>query len=233
MNELKRGFTVLIIVACALSASAEKVHLGKLGQALQRTPIYSRASESSRIYYRLKPFEYVVVNTSPTSRYLKVLMGNGSVGYVATAAVARLPYDVSVDRSTQKPVAGLSSNSNRQAIADYSLKFTGTPYKWGGNDPTKGIDCSGFVKFLYGQIGVSLPRTAAEQVRVGSPITKFEDLLPGDRLYFWSKKKSKVGHTGIYLGNGYFCHSSTSNGGVATDHLGKATWRNSLVAARR
>lgn len=65
------------------------------------------------------------------------------------------------------------------------------------------------------------------------PITRYEDLQPGDRLYFWSTSRNKVGHTGIYLGNGYFSHSSTTNGGVATDNLGNPHWQKMLVAARR
>jgi cell wall-associated NlpC family hydrolase len=121
----------------------------------------------------------------------------------------------------------------RSKMADYSLKFQGTPYVWGGNDELNGIDCSGFVKKMYGKIGLSLPRTAAEQALVGKPIYNLEDLQKGDRLYFWDKKRGKIGHTGIYLGDGNFVHSSSGRGGVATDYLGSDRWLKILVAARR
>jgi len=233
-----RVLSLVALSLLSLNAMAEKVVLGKLGQTLERTPIYQLPSTKSRVYYRAKAYEYIVVNSSPNPKYLKVLMSNGAQGYVASTSVARLPYDAVIDQtrdSSQSWRGSMSkgTSSGRAAIANYSLKFTGTPYKWGGNDPVNGIDCSGFVKFLYGQIGVSLPRTAAEQVKVGVPITRYEDLQPGDRLYFWSTSRNKVGHTGIYLGNGYFSHSSTTNGGVATDNLGNPHWQKMLVAARR
>lgn len=65
------------------------------------------------------------------------------------------------------------------------------------------------------------------------PITKLEDLQKGDRLYFWSKSRNKIGHTGVYLGNGYFVHSSSGKGKVTTDYLATPKWLNILVAARR
>lgn len=222
-------------LAClALPAVAQKVVLGKLGQAVNETKILSKPSGKARTYYKVKQFEYLVINAF-NENYLKVLLQNGKQGYVDVDDVARLPYDVTADKPsapTRDGAASLSSRS-RAGVANYSLKFQGTPYVWGGNDPQAGIDCSAFVKFLYGQIGVKLPRTAAEQAMVGKKITRLEDLQPGDRLYFWSSKRNKVGHTGIYLGNGYFNHSSSNNRGVATDYLGNPKWRNILVAARR
>ncbi|MBI3720982.1 MAG: C40 family peptidase, partial [Fimbriimonas ginsengisoli] len=125
------------------------------------------------------------------------------------------------------------ASRNGSALAQYSLNFVGAPYQWGGNSTMTGIDCSGFVKQIYGAIGVSLPRTAAEQVSVGQPILRLEDLQSGDRLYFWDSRRGKVGHTGIYLGNGYFVHSSSGKGGVSTDYLGAKKWLKLLVAARR
>lgn len=215
---------------------------GKLGQAIKDTKILSKPG--GRAYYSVKPYEYLVLRTSDKPSYYKVLLQNGRDGYVSSDAVARLPYDVmapaqaSAASSTSRfgsrtsATSRLSSNT-RAAVANYSLQFRGTPYEWGGNDPNRGIDCSGFVKYLYGQIGINLPRTAAEQVNVGTPITHLEDLQPGDRLYFWSSKRNRVGHTGIYLGNGYFCHASSNHSAVATDYLGTKHWLSILVAARR
>ena len=117
--------------------------------------------------------------------------------------------------------SGRGSQDLRGAVADYALKFKGTPYVWGGNNLTGGIDCSGFVKQLYGAIGLELPRTAAEQVNVGLQVQRLEQLQKGDRLYFWDYKRNCVGHTGIYLGNGYFVHSSMTHKGVDTDYLGE------------
>ncbi len=223
--------------------TANRAVLGKLGQAIKETAIM--AKPGGRVYYRVKPYEYLVLKTSDKPNTYKVLLQNGRDGYVNSDAVAKLPYDVTAPKKVAAPTrsnstfasrsSGTSSLSSRTraGIAEYSLNFRGTPYVWGGNDPNNGIDCSAFMKFLYGQIGVSLPRTAREQVNYGIPITRLEDLAAGDRLYFWSKSRNMIGHTGIYLGNGYFCHATSSKGQVTTEPLGTKKWLAQLVAARR
>jgi cell wall-associated NlpC family hydrolase len=232
-----RFFSILALLILCLPALAEKVVIGKLGQALNDAKIYSRASMRAHVYYHVKAYEYLVLRESSYEGFYRVVLANGGMGYVPVADVARLPYDVTADENkpeepTRRDNVELSSRS-RAAIAAWSRNFEGTPYKWGGNNPTRGIDCSAFVKFLYGQIGLNLPRTAAQQAMVGTPITRLENLQAGDRLYFWSSKRGMIGHTGIYLGNGYFEHSSSGHHGVATDYLGQKKWLAILVAARR
>lgn len=225
----------------AASARAEKVVLGKLGQALKETRIYSSPSSRSRIYYKVKAYEYLVIKPSKSATYWSVLLQNGRWGYAPKTLVAELPYDCTMDSGASTRTTGSVSSSQvsrgssttRAQAAQYGLQFTGTPYKWGGNDPNRGIDCSGFVKYLYGSIGINLPRTASEQAKVGQKITRLEQLQPGDRLYFWENKRGKIGHTGVYLGNGYFVHSSSGKGGVSTDYLGDPKWLKILVDARR
>ncbi len=208
--------------------------VGRLGQTLETTAIYQSASNRSRVYYRPKAFEYLVVRPKDGATYVPVVMSNGATGYIHKSKVAVLPYNCTVPAAQSRGTAPSRGDSDARAkIANYSLEFVGTPYKWGGNDIRRGIDCSAFVQQLYGKIGIDLPRTAAEQALVGQKITNVQDLRAGDRLYFWDKKRGKIGHTGIYLGNGYFSHSSTNNKGVATDDLTNPKWRNMLVAARR
>jgi cell wall-associated NlpC family hydrolase len=224
------------ILACALSAGAfcEKVVLGKLGQVTEPTKIYSRPTTHSQVYYKIKAYEYVVIKPG-NDAWFKVLLQNGSYGYVQTDAVAKLPYQVTANRQSrtaQRTYASIGSRGSASA-AQYALNFVGTPYVWGGTDVNRGIDCSGLVQKMFGAIGQDLPRTAAEQANVGTPITRLEDLQPGDRLYFWDSKRGKVGHTGIYLGGGYFVHSSRSHNGVGTDYLGQKKWLHILYSARR
>ncbi len=232
-----RSFAVFAVLCCfqlALASPAErkvgsKQVLGKLGQAISATGIHASTNRRSRVFYQVKADEYLVVRTSSSPDWLKVLMQNGRLGYISAEKVARLPYDV----TAQAPSVSRSGSSSRDAIAGYSLNYIGTPYKWGGNDIDHGIDCSGFVKALYGKIGIDLPRTAAQQALVGQPLSRLEDLQKGDRLYFWDKRRGKIGHTGMYLGDGFFVHASSSHRGVATDDLRSANWRRMLVAARR
>ncbi|MCW5941934.1 MAG: C40 family peptidase [Fimbriimonadaceae bacterium] len=231
-------------LSCAVSAQDEagRFKLGEYGQFLQPATIYARPSSRSQAYYRAQQFEYIVVRDAPQADWYLVPLEQGGWGFVKRQFVAKLPYVATIDESYRslfentpggRDTGTMASRGGRSAIADMSLRYIGTPYKWGGNDLNGGIDCSGFVKQLYGKIGVSLPRTAAEQAMVGSPIARLEDLQAGDRLYFWDSKRGKIGHTGIYLGNGYFSHSSSGQKGVATDYLGAAHWRKILVAARR
>jgi cell wall-associated NlpC family hydrolase len=213
-----------------------KVVLGKLGQSIKRTGIYASPTSRSRLYYQARSYEYLVLRSSSTKGWYRVLLQNGRFGYIKAQTVACLPYEVTAKEQprVQNTMTASTVSSDAGAfVANYGLNYIGTPYKWGGNDINRGIDCSGFVKKLYGVIGKNLPRTAAEQAKVGTPIYRLEDLRPGDRLYFYSASRKKIGHTGIYLGQGNFVHSSSTHKGVATDVLMKPKWLKILCAARR
>jgi cell wall-associated NlpC family hydrolase len=221
---MKRVLIGLLLVAGANAFAVEGQGrvIGNLGQALETSKIYASPNVKSRVFYTAKQYQYLIVSKYSDS-YHKVVMSNGQYGYTRASKVVMLPQ--LVRRST-------TSNSSRAAAARRGLNYIGTPYVWGGNDINGGIDCSGFVKKLYGDIGINLPRTAAEQAKVGTPIYRLEDLKPGDRLYFYEKKRNTIGHTGLYLGNGYFVHSSRGHNGVNTDRLTEK-WQKILVAARR
>lgn len=231
---------VLMATAPMLGSASNDPVLGRLGQALRESSIHTSASTRGRVLYRVKAYEYLIVRESRNG-WTPVVMENGRLGYIQTNRVAVLPYNVTASRTftnrgtgQQPSRSGSSSASQARAqIAQYALNYEGTPYRWGGNDMRRGIDCSAFVQQLFGRIGVELPRTAAQQALVGKRIERLEDLEPGDRLYFWDRRRGRVGHTGIYLGNGFFVHSSVNNRGVATDDLREPRWRNTLVAARR
>jgi cell wall-associated NlpC family hydrolase len=223
---------LLLLASFGVAQNNGQAVLGTLGQALETTPIFATANTKGRVYYRVKAYEHIVI-LPHNERWHKVLMSNGIYAFIPADKVAQLPFEVLGNRPSQRGGSTVASRSgNAAGLAQYATRYTGTPYVWGGNDMNNGIDCSGFVKQLFGKIGVSLPRTAAEQALVGKPITRLEDLRPGDRLYFWEAKRNKIGHTGIYLGNGYFVHSSRGRGGVGTDALTER-WLKILVAARR
>jgi len=219
---MKTVFAGLLFVLGAQSFATEGRALGYLGQALENSKIYASPNSKARVYYTAKQYQYLIVSKY-NDNYHKVVMSNGVYGYTRAAKVVMLPQVVR---------AAANSLSSRATAARKGLNYIGTPYVWGGDDINGGIDCSGFVKKLYGDIGINLPRTAAEQAKVGTPISRLEDLKAGDRLYFWEKKRNTIGHTGLYLGNGYFVHSSRGHNGVNTDRLTEK-WQKILVAARR
>jgi cell wall-associated NlpC family hydrolase len=95
------------------------------------------------------------------------------------------------------PPPGTRLPAGLSPAVDVAQQFLGVPYVWGGESPS-GFDCSGLVQYAFGQLGVTLPRTAAEQARVGQPVASLADARPGDLLAF----HTPVDHIGIYAGNG-------------------------------
>jgi hypothetical protein len=233
-----------LLTAGMAQRNPERATVGKLGQLTAKVPIYTKANKHSRILYYGKPQLYVVMRNL-TDEWATIVMADGSSGYVEAKFVDALPYDVNVKKPTTRPTAyatrgGFDRSSGMAIVGDdlgsrivrMGLQYLGTPYKWGGNSLTGGIDCSGFVKQLFSAHGISLPRTAQEQSGVGMPVDNMADLQVGDRLYFTDSDRLRVTHTGIYMGNGYFIHSSSGNGGIATDPLSEK-WLRTLVAVRR
>jgi len=238
MTRFSTLLTLLPLAACSFADNG-KVVLGRLGQATASTRIYASPNSRSRIFYRVKPKQYLVIRTGPSQAWDAVLLQNGVYGFVPSKAVEPLPYQVTTTvRNESRSMASASrsalncGDSTISTMLNNAVSLSGAPYKFGGTDVNSGIDCSAFVQKMFGEIGVGLPRTAAEQVNVGKHIYRLEDLRAGDRLYFYEAKRGMIGHTGIYLGNGYFVHSSHGKGGVSTSYL-DAGWRRILVAARR
>jgi len=196
--------------------------LGRLIKTVRPTPIYQRPDPRAPAYWRL-PANYYLMMQRQQGGWCGVLMQNGALGWVPRNAVEITAYDV---------VYTLPRGVDPNYVTRLAMQYLGTRYRWGGNDPRTGVDCSGFVKLVYEHLGVRLPRRAREQALTGIPITRIEDLQPGDRLYF-SVKGKYIDHTGIYIGDGYFIHSARTRGGVAIDHLSHPLYRRSLVAARR
>ena len=107
------------------------------------------------------------------------------------------------------PFAKLNS-TQRDSIIEHASQLLGVKYKWGGSTPEKGIDCSGFVKYLFAKLRIELPHRAAELAKLGGAINKdTADMQPGDLLVFGKGKG--ISHVGMYIGDGKMIHASSSN----------------------
>ncbi|WP_410515025.1 C40 family peptidase [Paenibacillus sp. BR2-3] len=108
-------------------------------------------------------------------------------------------------------------------------KTLGTSYKFGGTS-TAGFDCSGFTKYVFTKMGLTLPRTSQAQYKAGTSVSR-SNLRSGDLLFF-NTFGSGISHVGIYVGNGKFAQSSSSRG-VNISSLSQSYWANSYIGAKR
>ncbi|MGH3035665.1 MAG: peptidoglycan-binding protein [Gaiellaceae bacterium] len=118
-------------------------------------------------------------------------------------------------------------SSRGARVASIATRYLGIPYRWGGSSPSTGFDCSGFVMYLYRQVGVSLPHNAAMQYRHGRAVSR-GSLRRGDIVFF-----NGLGHDGIYLGGGRFIHASSSGDVVKISRLSEGWYSSRYVGARR
>jgi len=112
-----------------------------------------------------------------------------------------------------------------------ALEHLGVRYRWGGTDPKRGFDCSGLVVYAAQSLGVTLPRTAATQARIGVAVKKSE-LQAGD-LVFFNTRGARYSHVGIYAGNGNFIHAPRTGAVVRIESMRASYWSKRYTGARR
>lgn len=126
---------------------------------------------------------------------------------------------ISCTKPEAKPAVPTSTGN---AVVEYAKNFVGIPYVYGGSSPDSGFDCSGFVKYVFANFGVQLPRTSYSQMNVGTPVSRSE-LIPGDLVVFRGG-----GHVGIYAGNNCYIHAPQSGRNIIVEEMNRE-----LYCARR
>ncbi|MNG10694.1 Murein DD-endopeptidase MepH precursor [compost metagenome] len=115
-----------------------------------------------------------------------------------------------------------------------ALGLVGTPYRWGGNTPDSGFDCSGLIGYVYRDAaGIALPRTTREMIGVRAPTIDRGALQSGDLVFFATNGGSQVSHAGIYVGEGRFVHAPSAGGTVRLDYLSNSYWNKTYLNAKR
>ena len=118
------------------------------------------------------------------------------------------------------------------AVLMRAIGLVGTPYRYGGNTPDGGFDCSGLVNYVFrDMLDLRLPRTSRELAAIQGPKIAPDRLATADLVFFGSG--GNVSHVGIYVGEGRFVHAPSSGGTVRLDHLDGTYWRNHYTGAKR
>lgn len=162
-------------------------------------------------------------DTRTERRYALLLVGMGATGVLLAGCANQQP---------TRPETLLFRLSDEQAhdVAIHALGLVGTPYRFGGNTPEGGFDCSGLIHYVYRQrTGMAPPRTVAALGQFGQPLAAGA-ARTGDLVLFGAPVPT---HAGIYVGDGRFVHAPSTGGTVRLDHLQARHWAREFAGFRR
>ena len=137
------------------------------------------------------------------------------------------PQDSSAAKATRRPAV----SERGQEVMLFALGLLDTGYRFGGKNPSAGLDCSGMVSYVFDKaIGYRVSGSAADIARQGRPIGR-DDLRPGD-LVFFNTRNAPFSHVGLYIGDDRFIHAPSTNGRVRIDLLSTKYYAQRYDAAR-
>ena len=135
------------------------------------------------------------------------------------------------DLPARAPSAASAAEANDILLR--AIALVGTPYRWGGNTPAGGFDCSGLVDYIYqAAIGRRLPRSSRDMAAMdGHTVQRMTQLASGDLVFFASS--GDISHVGVYVGKGRFVHAPNSGGTVRLDDIDGPYWREHFAYGKR
>ena len=241
---LKKIGAVVAVFACSLAisitASASTVSKGKVNaDALNIRTMPTTESASMG----LLPTDAEVIILSQKDNWYQIYHG-GTQAYVCADYIIVTETNVEMELPDSSVSTGLvpvangdipsyaGSTVSGEALVELSKQYIGTPYVYGGMSP-QGYDCSGFVKYCYSLMGVEVNRVARDQALNGIEIP-VDQMLPGDILCFVDTiGGTNIGHSGIYVGNGYFIHSPRTGATVEITPLSSTSYGQRIKNVRR
>jgi cell wall-associated NlpC family hydrolase len=133
------------------------------------------------------------------------------------------------ERAVRTPMHGYQGEppTKGEKAVGFAVDAIGTPYRWGGESPATGFDCSGLVRWAYGRVGVELPHSSYALYGEGRRVAT-SNLEPGDVLFF-----DGLGHVGLYVGDGKMVHAPHTGRDVEVVSLGDTSYGARLMGARR
>jgi peptidoglycan DL-endopeptidase CwlO len=157
--------------------------------------------------------------TQIQARFVQTVRPSSSAGWTSAAAAAGL--------SGAGATGGLGvsgGTASESSVVAEASKYIGVPYLWGGTDPSKGLDCSGFTQLVFGNLGIDLPRVSSQQATAGRPVASLAEARPGDLVFFdHSSSRAGIDHVGIYVGNGKMIAAPQPGESVKLQDVGKPT----------
>ena len=146
------------------------------------------------------------------------------------AGCSSAPTTSSSPAAVPQPAARLTLDQAND-VTVMAIGLVGTPYRYGGNTPASGFDCSGLISYVYQQrAGVVAPRTTGGLIDWGTSIPA-PSLRTGDLVVF--AQNGRANHAGIYVGEGRFVHAPSTGGTVRLDRLNSSYWAKQQVSYRR
>lgn len=249
LKKVLLGAITLILLSgiYAVTANAEEA-AGKPGTATGKVTasvlnIRSKPSISSKIIGKLKKGQMVSILTKSGKWYMVKNNDdyNGWIygSYVELDKPNAIKGDIASRGGMESRSSGSAKNASEQngvtgeQIAEYSKKFLGVPYKWGGATP-EGFDCSGLTYYIYKQFGITLKRTSSGQSTQGALVDRNE-LKPGDLIFFdtQGENNGQVTHNGLYIGDDKFIHSANPRTVVRITDLSESYYTKAYVKAKR
>lgn len=167
---------------------------------------------------------------------LRVVCLSASIGLLAACASSpQRP----IERESHSALANLPARApegNAGTANDVlfrAIALVGTPYRWGGNTPDGGFDCSGLVDYIYrNAAGLALPHSSREMSQLNGPqVRRMTDLVSGDLVFFGGS--GGISHVGVYVGKGRFVHAPNSGGTVRLDDIDGPYWRDHFAFGKR
>lgn len=229
---------ILIMVLLSYLLTTARAASEPNGYVVSEATLYSGPSYNASIYTVLSVWTELCIYGQYHQWY--EVGWNGKTGYVLSEYVSidhKQDYTITID-ATPVPIVPVATPFNKPveptpapapsgdtSISESAEAYLGVPYKWGGTTD-KGMDCSGFVQRAYEDAGYSIGRTTQLQAWEGKEV---EDYAPGDILCF-GRSRWNIVHTGIYIGDGKFIHSSSPEGVIVSE---LDVYGLNLVMARR
>ncbi|MGD8970281.1 MAG: NlpC/P60 family protein [Desulfobacterales bacterium] len=194
---------------------------------------FSNVDNAVRLTEALQRTGLNAYHFSDASGFYKVRFGNYSTRELAiTAAEIYRARGLITDYYIVRPPTVYATVELRERIVKTAMNYVGVPYKWGGESPDEGFDCSGLTMTVYQLNGLDLPRTSRQQWRVGTAVARSE-LLRGDLVFFATAGGRRVSHVGIYTGENKFIHAPGKSKHIRLTSLSKSYYRSRFVGARR